>query len=214
LKSVGVRRVISVTASGSLREGIAPGDLVLPSQYFDWTPGKRASSFFGEGMVGHVSTAEPVCPKLSRGIAAAARRSGTKVHEDKIYACVEGPRLGTRAESFFLRSAGCDIVGMTNVPEAFLAREAQLCYATLAIATDYDCWMEDPSQHASSDQVVALYMRNLSRVQELLRATVLAEGESGGARGCSCGKSLQGALMSPREKLGPAQRELLAFLES
>ncbi len=216
LKSVGVRRVISVSACGSLRQEIAPGDLVAPTQYFDWTRGRRASTYFGDGLVAHASTAEPVCAALVGRIARAADKTNSKLHTGKTYACVEGPRLGTRAESFFLRGAGCDIVGMTNVPEAFLAREAQLCYSTLAIATDYDCWLDDPAQHASADQVVALYMKNIARVQEILQHVVqadAAEVRAGSREGCLCSQSLRGALMCAREQLKSPQLELLEFLE-
>src|ERR1700730_15411368 len=135
LKSLGVRTVIGVAAGGSLREEIRPGDLALPSQYLDFTRGTRAASFFGGGFVAHVSTAQPTCRATAALIARVARARDLHVHEEKTYACVEGPRPGTRAESLFLRNAGADVVGMTNVPEAFLALEAQLGYCTIAVAT-------------------------------------------------------------------------------
>lgn len=169
LKSIGVRRVVSVSATGSLRQEIEPGDMVLVSQYFDHTRGKREYSFFGRGVVAHVSTARPSCPALSQDITKAAEKSGLSLHTDKTYACVEGPRLGTAAESHFLRSANCDVVGMTNVPEAFLAREAQMAYATLAIATDYDCWQDDPDQHVNASDIIKLYMENIDKVKTLIR---------------------------------------------
>jgi 5'-methylthioadenosine phosphorylase len=129
LKSLGATRVVGVSAVGSLRLEIAPGDLSVPDQYFDFVKGPREKSFFGGGMAAHVSTAEPTCARLTAAVAAAGERVGVSVHTGKTYGCVDGPRLGTRAESFFLRdAAGCDLVGMTNVPEVFLAREAQLCY--------------------------------------------------------------------------------------
>src|SRR6202521_4957474 len=136
LKSLGVRTVIGVWAVGGLREEIRPGDLALPSQYLDFTRGTRAASFFGGGLVAHISSAQPTCHATAALIARVARAGAVALHEDKTYACVEGPRLGTRAESLFLRAAGADIVGMTNVPEAFLALEAQLGYCTIAGATD------------------------------------------------------------------------------
>src|SRR5207244_4657004 len=147
LKSLGVRTVIGVSAVGSLRQEIHPGDLALPSQYLDFTRGTRAASFFGGGLVAHVSSAQPTCRATAALIARVARSQDVMLHEDRTYACVEGPRLGTRAESLFLRTAGADLVGMTNVPEAFLALEAQLGYCTIAVVTDYDCWLEDPTQH-------------------------------------------------------------------
>src|SRR6185437_10884827 len=126
LKSLGVRTILGVSAVGSLREEIRPGDLALPSQYLDFTKGLRASTFFGRGLVAHVSTAHPTCRSTAAVVARTARALELRLHEDKTYACIEGPRFGTRAESFFLRTAGADLVGMTNVPEAFLACEAQL----------------------------------------------------------------------------------------
>ena len=174
LKSVGVRTVIAVSAVGSLREEIRPGDLTLPSQYLDFTRGTRASSFFGGGLVAHVSSAHPVCPSTAALVARLARSLGCTVHEARTYACVEGPRLGTRAESLYLRGCGADVVGMTNVPEVFLALEAQLGYCSIALATDYDSWLEDPAQHASAAQILALLRDNLERVQQLL-AAVAAE---------------------------------------
>lgn len=170
LKSLGATQIIGISAVGSLRERIAPGDLAVPEQYFDWTRGRRVASFFGNGIAAHVSTANPVSGQLARWIAAHADRLGITLHGGVTYACVEGPRLGTRAESHYLRQAGCDLVGMTNVPEAFLAREAQICYATIGIATDYDCWMEDPAQHVSVSSIFTLYRQSLEKVRNLLVA--------------------------------------------
>src|SRR5437660_10885999 len=172
LKSLGVRTVIGVSAVGSLRQEIHPGDLALPSQYLDFTRGTRAASFFGGGLVAHVSSAQPTCRATAALIARVARSQGVTLHEDKTYACVEGPRLGTRAESLFLRTAGADLVGMTNVPEAFLALEAQLGYCTIAVVTDYDCWLDDSTQHVSAEQVIGYFRSNLARVQQLLAEAV------------------------------------------
>lgn len=209
LKSVGVRTVIAVSAVGSLREDIRPGELTLPSQYLDFTRGTRAASFFGGGMVAHVSSARPVCASTAALIARVARSIGRTVHEGRTYACIEGPRLGTRAESLFLRGAGADVVGMTNVPEVFLALEAQLGYCTIALATDYDAWLEDPTQHVSAAQILALFHDNLERVQELLSA-VAAEYVEDESRPCR--HSLRGALVTPLERLSAEQRALLDFL--
>jgi len=209
LKSAGVRTVIAVSAVGSLREEIRPGELTLPSQYLDFTRGTRVASFFGRGVVAHVASARPVCASTARMIARVARGRGLTVHEDRTYACVEGPRLGTRAESLFLRGAGADVVGMTNVPEVFLALEAQLAYCTIALATDYDSWLEDPAQHVSVAQILGLFRDNLERVQELVAAVVAeyAEDESR-----PCRHALQGALVTPLERLTPEQRALVDFL--
>ncbi len=209
LKSVGARTVIGVSAVGSLREEIRPGDISLPAQYVDFTKGVRAASFFGRGVVAHVSTAQPVCRKTSDLIARVARFVGMPVHENKTYACVEGPRLGTRAESFFLRGAGADLVGMTNVPEAFLAVEAQLGYATIAVATDYDCWLDDPSQHVSLEQVIALFQKKLTDVQRLI-ATTVAEYVEDESRPCR--HALRSAIITPREQMTDEQRAMVDFL--
>jgi len=211
LKSIGARTVIGVSAVGSLREEIRPGDIALPSQYVDFTKGVRAASFFGRGIVAHVSTAQPVCRSTSELIARVARAQGIAVHENKTYACVEGPRFGTRAESFFLRGAGADLVGMTNVPEAFLAAEAQLGYSTIAVATDYDCWQDDPSQHVSTGQAIALFHQNLGRVQQLIAAAVTEYVED---ETRPCRKALQGAIITPREQLTPEQKTIVDFLSS
>ena len=209
LKSVGVRTVIGVSAVGSLRKEIRPGDISLPSQYLDFTKGQRAATFFGRGMVAHISTAQPVCSATAALITRVARSLGTKVHENKTYACIEGPRLGTRAESFFLRGAGADLVGMTNVPEAFLAAEAQLGYCTISLATDYDCWLDDASQHVSAEQVIALFHKNLGRVQQLLAGAV-AEYVEDESRPCR--RALRTAIVTPREQLTDEQRGIVDFL--
>ncbi len=211
LKAAGVRRVIGVSAVGSLRAELAPGDLAVPSQYLDWTRGRRAATYFGDGIIAHVSTAEPTCPALTGRLVRAADAEGTSLHTGKTYACVEGPRLGTRAESAFLRGAGCDLVGMTNVPEAFLAREAQLCYCTITIVTDYDCWQDDPAQHVSVDRVLALYRANVGRVQALL-ARALADPAPFGD--CGCRTSLRHALLTPDAALSDAQRRYVDFLRA
>ncbi len=209
LKSVGARTVIGVSAVGSLREEIRPGDISLPSQYVDFTKGVRAASFFGRGVVAHVSTAQPVCRATADLIARVARSLGTPVHQNKTYACVEGPRLGTRAESFFLRSAGADLVGMTNVPEAFLAVEAQVGYCTISLATDYDCWLEDASQHVSAEQVITLFHKNLGRVQQLIAGAV-AEYVEDESRPCRQG--LKSAIVTPREQMTDEQKKIVDFL--
>lgn len=169
LKKTGARQVVGVSAVGSLRKEIAPGDFAVPSQYFDMTKGERKRTFFGGGIVAHVSTATPSCPALGAAVLESARACGHPVHGGATYACVEGPRLGTRAESFFLRDAAkADVVGMTNIPEVFLAREAQLCFSTLAICTDYDCWLDDPGAHASVEQIIAQYRTSLETVKRVV----------------------------------------------
>ena len=209
LKSVGVRTVIGVSAVGSLREEIRPGDLALPAQYLDFTKGVRAGSFFGKGMVAHVSTAHPTCAATSALLGQAAGALGLALHRDKTYACVEGPRLGTRAESLWLRAAGADLVGMTNVPEAFLALEAQLGYCTVAVATDYDCWLDDPAQHVSLEQVMSQFRDSLTHVQRLIGSAVAAYRDD---ETRPCRQALRSAVVTPREQLTDEQRAILDFL--
>jgi len=171
LKKLGASRVLSVSACGSLKKEIKPGDLALVEQYFDHTRGKREYSFFGKGIAAHVSTANPACPELSKDIINAAKKSEILLHTNATYGCVEGPRLGTRAESFFLKdSAKCDVVGMTNIPEVFLAREAQLAYCTLCLATDYDCWMDDPAQHVTVEKFFEVYSQTVEKAKKVILA--------------------------------------------
>lgn len=209
LKSLGTTQLIGLSAVGSLREQIAPGDLAIPTQYFDWTRGRRAASFFGDGVAAHVSTANPVSAELARWIHAKAEALGILVHADATYGCVEGPRLGTRAESHFLRQAGCDLVGMTNVPEVFLAREAQICYATIGIATDYDCWLEDPAKHVTVSSIFTLYRQSLEKVHRLLQALLLdaCPPEDADIRG-----ALAHSMLSADDTLSDEQKNWLAVL--
>ena len=209
LKRAGATQILGFSAVGSLVHEVAPGDLAVPTQYFDWTRGQRARSFFGEGVVAHVSTAEPVSGRLVDWVAAKAAEMGMRLHHGLTYACVEGPRLGTRAESLFMRQVGCHLVGMTNVPEVFLAREAQICYATVCIATDYDCWMDDPAMHVSVSAILAKYRDSLERARALLDALLGGPlpDEEPEIRG-----ALQHAMLTPDAALSEAQREWLAVL--
>jgi len=175
LKACGATQILGFSAVGSLAETVAPGEFAMPSQYFDWTRGARERSFFGGGVAAHVSTAMPVSSNLVDWVAAQARRLDITLHTGLTYACVEGPRLGTRAESHFMRGAGCHLVGMTNVPEVFLAREAQICYATVGIVTDYDCWMDDPAKHVSVAAIFELYGQSLDKARQLLQALLAQE---------------------------------------
>ena len=209
LKRAGATMVLGFSAVGSLAEEVAPGELAMPEQYLDWTRGRRETTFFGGGVAAHVSTAYPVSAALVDAAAAAARALGITLHRGLTYACVEGPRLGTRAESLFLRQAGCQVVGMTNVPEAFLAREAQLAYATVGIVTDYDCWMDDPARHASVEAIMARYGQTLAQARALLDrllADDLPMPEP------AIRSALTGALLTPDEALTDAQREWLEVL--
>lgn len=210
LKRAGATMLLGFSAVGSLAEQVAPGELAMPTQYFDWTRGTRERSFFGGGVAAHVSTATPVSAALEDAAAAAAKTLGIPLHRDLTYACVEGPRLGTRAESHFLRQAGCHLVGMTNVPEAFLAREAQMAYATVGIVTDYDCWMEDPSRHVSVAGIFELYGKSLVKARMLLDhllAGALPEPEA------AIRTALRSAMLTRDDALTPEQRAWLAVLQ-
>ena len=209
LKRAGATMLLGFSAVGSLAEEVAPGDLAMPSQYFDWTRGQRERTFFGGGVAAHVSTAEPVSAVLVNAVAASAKVLGITLHRDLTYACIEGPRLGTRAESHFLRQAGCQLVGMTNVPEVFLAREAQLAYATVGIVTDYDCWMEDPVRHVSVAGIFELYGQSLGQargVLDHLLARPLPEPES------AIRTALQSAMLTRDDTLTGEQRDWLSVL--
>lgn len=210
LKSLGATQIIGISAVGSLREAIAPGDLAIPTQYFDWTRGRRDASFFGNGVAAHVSTANPVSAQLAQWIHTKAAGLGILVHADATYGCVEGPRLGTRAESLFLRQAGCDLVGMTNVPEVFLAREAQICYATIGIATDYDCWLEDPAKHVTVSSIFTLYRQSLEKVNRLLHALL---SDACPPEETEIRTTLAYSMLSTEESLNAEQKEWLAVLK-
>ena len=210
LKRAGATMVLGVSAVGSLAEPVAPGDLAMPEQYFDWTRGLRERTFFGGGVAAHVSTANPVSAALVDAAAASAQALGITLHRGLTYACVEGPRLGTRAESHFLRQAGCHLVGMTNVPEAFLAREAQMAYATIGIVTDYDCWMDDPAQHVSVAAIFERYGQSLLKVRALLDHLLsqpLPEPEP------EIRTALASAMLTRDDALTPEQRDWLAVLQ-
>ncbi len=210
LKAAGATQVLAISAVGSLKADLHPGEFGLVSQYFDWTKGKRSSSFFGDGVVAHISSAEPTCPRISRAVEQAAGELGLSLWTNLTYACVEGPRLGTRAESHFLRgAAGCDLVGMTGVPEAFLAREAQMCYATLAVITDYDCWLDDPEEHVTVSQVITRYQESLGLLKRLLFHLLQINWPG---VDCTCRTSLKDALLTPWEQLSPSKREWLDIL--
>ncbi len=210
LKRAGATMLLGFSAVGSLALHIEPGHFAMPAQYLDWTKGSRERTYFGSGVAAHVSTAEPVSTAMVNWVAAGAAHMGLPLHRGLTYACVEGPRLGTRAESHFLRGAGCHLVGMTNVPEAFLAREAQLGYATIGLVTDYDCWLDDPAHHVTVAAIFERYGRTLKQALGLLAHLVtrpLPEVEA------STRSALQSALMSRPEDLSDAQRAWLEVLQ-
>ena len=206
LKSIGVREVISVSAVGSLREDFAPGDLVTPDQIVDRTRGRRPATFFDGNLVVHVPFADPYCGRLRPLLTAAARRStAVTVHESGTYCCMEGPQFSTRAESVLYRSWGLDVIGMTALPEAKLAREAELCYAGLALVTDYDCWRIDEGFEDVSAGAVAEVMKLNSAAA---KATVVALLEALDTDAeCACHGALANAIITPLDKVPPAVRE-------
>jgi len=206
LKSLGVEWVIAVSAVGSMREEIHPGHLVVPDQFIDRTR-SRVSTFF-EDITVHVTFADPICGVLAQALHQAASYTGATVHFGGTYLCIEGPQFSTRAESRLYRQWGVDVIGMTNLPEARLAREAELCYATLALATDYDCW------HASAADVdiaaiLAILQRNIELAQEIILRTVPQLPD---VRTCPCSTALQHAIITDRTMIPAATRERLALL--
>lgn len=209
LKRAGATAMLGFSAVGSLRQDLPPGTLAMPEQYIDWTRGRRASSFFGDGAAAHVSTAVPVSAALVAAVCAAGAAADLPVQRGLTYACIEGPRLGTRAESHVLRSFGAHLVGMTNVPEVFLAREAQMAYATVGLVTDYDSWMDDPAQHAQVAAIFERYGRTLADARRLLTSLLsrpLPTPEP------ELRRALEGAVLTPDGALTDAQRDWLAVL--
>lgn len=196
LKKLGVERIISVSAVGSLRAEIAPGHLVVPDQFIDRTS-QRPSTFFGKGLVAHVSLADPFCSDLCRALTDAAMAENTKVHAGGTYLCIEGPQFSTRAESQLYRNWSAHVIGMTNLQEAKLAREAEICFATLALATDYDCWREHDGAVAI-DQVLALLRQNVELAQKVIRRAVASLGE---LRACPCASALKDAIITEKSRI-------------
>ncbi|MDG1129280.1 MAG: S-methyl-5'-thioadenosine phosphorylase [Paracoccaceae bacterium] len=210
LKRLGVTDVISVSACGSFREAMAPGDFVMVDQFIDRTVG-RASSFFGSGCVAHVSLAHPTCPRLSAACADAARAAGVTVHEGGTYLAMEGPQFSTLAESRMYREAwGCDVIGMTNMPEAKLAREAELCYASVAMVTDYDCWHPDHDE-VDVAQVIATLGANAAHARALVAGLPARLGAERAPCPHGCDRALEHAIMTAPDRRDPA---LLARLDA
>lgn len=206
LKVLGAQWILAISAVGSLREEIAPGQVVVPDQLIDRTRGRRGT-FFGEGIVAHVALADPFCPVLSARVAEAARAAGGTVHEGGVYVCMEGPQFSTRAESNLYRSWGAHVIGMTNLQEAKLAREAEICFATMAMVTDYDCWRE-----ATADVTIDEVLRVLAANVELAKATVRRVGESLPERSCACGSALRDAIITDRAAIPEKVKRDLAPL--
>ncbi len=207
LKSVGVEQILSVSAVGSLKEEHKPTDFVIPDQFIDRTF-NRIGTFFGEGIVGHVAFGDPVCGVAAEALQAACASAEVTGKLGGTYVCMEGPQFSTRAESKLYRSWGADIIGMTNLQEAKLAREAEMCYATLAMVTDYDCWHEGHAD-VTVDQVIAVMHQNTANAARVVRAAVAALPRE---RACACATAAQFAIMTAREAIPVATREKLQLL--
>ena len=207
MKQLGVEWLIAVASVGSLREAIAPGHFVVPDQLIDRTF-RRPNTFFGNGIVVHVGFADPFCPVLSQCLTEAAQRLGVTVHPRGTYVCMEGPQFSTRAESFLYRQWGADVIGMTNLQEAKLAREAEICFATLALATDYDCWHEVAADVVIGD-VLRILSQNVSTAQRVIGAAVP---HLRGPRTCACANALAHAIITDRAHIPDAVKRDLGIL--
>ncbi len=206
-KQLGVSRIVSVSAVGSLKEEHKPLDFLIPDQFFDRTR-HRVDTFFGEGVVAHISFADPVCAELAHVVEGACRKAAVTGKRGGTYVCMEGPQFSTRAESNVYRSWGADVIGMTNLQEAKLAREAELCYVTVAMVTDYDCW-HPHHDSVTVDQIVAVLVKNAENAAKVVRESVAAMPRS---RSCKCGAALAHAILTERDKIPAATREKLKLI--
>ena len=205
-KLLGAEWILSASAVGSMKEDVKPLDILIPDQFFDRTNG-RAGTFFGNGLIVHVSVADPTCHVLGDVLYRAGRQVGATMHKGGTYLCIEGPQFSTRAESRIYRSWGVDVIGMTNMPEARLAREAELCFATLALATDYDCWHE--TEEVSVEQILKIINQNVNLAQEIIRRAVAMLPAD---RGCSCGSALAHAIITEKSAIPGETRRRLDLL--
>ena len=207
MKLLGVERIISASAVGSLKEDLRPGEFLVPDQFFDRTK-NRQSTFFGDGLVAHVSFAHPTCGQLSAVLADACAEEAVKVHRRGTYICIEGPQFSTLAEAEVNRQLRFDVIGMTNLTEAKLAREAEICYATIAMITDYDCWHPD-HESVTAAEIIATLNQNAANAQKVLRAAVR---ELPAARSCQCGAALEHALVTDLQLVSTATKKRLAAI--
>jgi 5'-methylthioadenosine phosphorylase len=207
MKSLGVERIISLSAVGSLKEEHKPLDFVIPDQFFDRTRG-RISTFFGDGLVAHISFADPVCPQMSEVVERACAAAGVHASKGGTYLCMEGPAFSTQAESNVYRGWGMDVIGMTNLQEAKLAREAEICYVTVAMVTDYDCWHPDHDAVTVND-IIANLMKNAENACRVVAEAVAA---APAERTCKCGSALSHAIITDRKMVPEATRRKLGIL--
>ena len=205
-KTLGAERILSASAVGSLREDVAPLDLLIPDQFIDRTMG-RASTFFGAGVVGHIAFGDPVCGHLAQVAHAAAVAAGARVHQGGTYVCMEGPAFSTRAESHLYRSWGAHVIGMTNLQEAKLAREAEICYATIALVTDYDCWHPD-HDHVTVEMIIGNLTQNARMAQQVIAGAIASLAQA--PRTCGCGQALASAIITRPELVPEDTRHKLA----
>jgi 5'-methylthioadenosine phosphorylase len=208
MKSLGVQRIISVSAVGSMREEIVPGHIVIPDQFIDRTKGVRNDTFFGNGIVAHVQFADPVCADLSTVLHQAAIGVGATVHRGGTYVCMEGPAFSTRSESKMYRGFDVSVIGMTNLTEAKLAREAEICYGVIALSTDYDCW-HDTHEDVSIEAVLAIIKNNVAMAKNIIRQAVLVIKSE---RRCPCASALQHAIISDKRLVPVETRDNLQLL--
>jgi 5'-methylthioadenosine phosphorylase len=206
-KQLGVERIVSVSAVGSLKEEHKPLDFVIPDQFFDRTR-HRVDTFFGDGIVAHIAFADPICPELAAAVEGACKKAGVTGKRGGTYLCMEGPQFSTKAESNVYRSWGMDVIGMTNLQEAKLAREAEICYVTVAMVTDYDCW-HPHHDSVTVDQIVAVLQKNAENACKVVRETVAA---MPAGRSCKCGSALAHAILTDRDKIPAATRQKLRLI--
>jgi 5'-methylthioadenosine phosphorylase len=206
-KQLGVQRIVSVSAVGSLKEEHKPLDFVIPDQFFDRTR-HRVDTFFGSGIVAHIAFADPICPQLAQVAEAACRQAGLTCKRGGTYVCMEGPQFSTKAESNVYRSWGMDVIGMTNLQEAKLAREAEICYVTVAMVTDYDCW-HPHHDSVTVEQIVAVLLKNAENACTVVRNTVATMPT---ARTCKCGAALAHAIQTERSKIPASTQRKLKFI--
>ena len=206
-KQLGVERIVSVSAVGSLKEEHQPLDFVIPDQFFDRTR-HRIDTFFGDGVVAHVAFADPICAEMATVVQSACKKAGIAAKRGGTYVCMEGPQFSTKAESNVYRGWGMDVIGMTNLQEAKLAREAEICYVTIAMVTDYDCW-HPHHDSVTVDQIVAVLLKNAENASTVVRETVAALPTG---RSCKCGSALAHAILTDRSKIPAATRERLKLI--
>ncbi len=208
MKKLGVQTLLSMSAVGSMKEEIRPGDVVIVDQFIDRTKGIRKHTFFEKGIVGHVSFADPICKALADVVCQATQKVTLRLHKEGTYLCMEGPQFSTRAESHLYRSWGVDVIGMTAVPEVKLAREAGLCYATIAFSTDYDCWKEE-EEAVSADKVLATIKKNVDTAKKIIQEVIPLMNSK---TSCQCAETLKYALVTDPTKIPSKTKKDLALL--